>query len=289
MSETRVFELAADGRELAWTEFGDRQGAPIVAFHGSPGSGYDFAGVSETAAGKGVRLIAVDRPGYGLSTFDPARSYESGAHDIGELADHLGIDRFAVIGHSSGGPNAAACAWFLADRLSCCAIVSGPAPPEAGISKHEVMRQNRIALRLQLTAPRLMSAAWGAGLRQAQRRPDKVLAYMRRTLPACDVAVIERPDTAAGLRVAFARPVSRTAGHAAVQDIQLEHKPCGFRLGDIAISVHVWHGDADRNVVVANGRYQAKAIPGSTLHEMAHEGHWLIYGRFAEILDSVTA
>ena len=44
----------------AWTEFGDREGAPIVAFHGSPGSGYDFAGVSETAAGKGVRLIAVD-------------------------------------------------------------------------------------------------------------------------------------------------------------------------------------------------------------------------------------
>jgi hypothetical protein len=51
----------------------------------------------------------------------------------------------------------------------------------------------------------------------------------------------------------------------------------------------VWHGDADRNVVVANGRYQAKAIPGSTFHEMAHEGHWLMHGRFAEILDSVTA
>ena len=154
----------------------------------------DFAGVSETAAGQGVRLIAVDRPGYGLSTFDPARTYESGAHDIGELADHLGIDRFAVIGHSSGGPNAAACARFLADRLTCCAIVSGPAPPEAGISKHDVMRQNRIAQRLQVMAPGLMSAAWGAGLRQAQRAPDKALAYLRRTLPAGDVAVIDRPE-----------------------------------------------------------------------------------------------
>jgi pimeloyl-ACP methyl ester carboxylesterase len=284
-----VFELAADGRELAWTEFGDRDGAPIVAFHGSPGSSYDFAGVSETAAGNGVRLIAVDRPGYGLSTFDPARSYERGAHDIDELADHLAIDRFAVIGHSSGGPNAAACARFLADRLTCCAIVSGPAPPEAGISKHDVMRQNRIAQRLQVMAPRLMSAAWGAGLRQAQRSPDKALAYLRRTLPASDVAVIERPEITDGLRAAFARPVSRTAGDAAVQDIQVERRPWGYRLGDIATSVRVWHGDADRNVVVGNGRYLAKAIPDSTIYEMAHEGHWLIYGRFAEILDSVTA
>ena len=284
-----MFELAADGRALAWTEFGDREGVPIVAFHGSPGSGYDFAGVSETAAGKGVRLIAVDRPGYGLSTFDPARSYRSGAHDIGELADHLGIDRFAVIGHSSGGPNAAACARFLADRLTCSAIASGPAPPDAGISKHDVMRQNRVAQRLQVLAPRLMSAAWGAGLRQAQRAPDKALAYMRRTLPAADVAVIDRPEIAAGLRAAFAWPVSRTAGHAAVQDVQVERRPWGYRLGDIATSVHVWHGEADRNVVVANGRYQAQAIPGATLHEIAHEGHWLIYGRFAEILDHVTA
>jgi len=53
--------------------------------------------------------------------------------------------------------------------------------------------------------------------------------------------------------------------------------------------VQVWHGDADRNVVVANGRYQAKEIPGSTLHEIPREGHWLIYGRFLEILDSVAA
>jgi hypothetical protein len=78
------------------------------------------------------------------------------------------------------------------------------------------MRQNRIAQRLQVMAPGLMSAAWGAGLRQAQRAPDKALAYLRRTLPAGDVAVIDRPEVAAVLRAAFARPVSRTAGRAAV-------------------------------------------------------------------------
>jgi pimeloyl-ACP methyl ester carboxylesterase len=288
MFETSVFELAAACRELAWTEFGVGEGIPIVAFHGSPGSSYDYLGLSKAAVRKNVRLIAVDRPGYRLSTFDPTRSYASFAHDVGELADHLGLDRFAVIGHSSGGPNAAACARFLGDRLLGAAIVSGPAPPEGGISKRDVMLQNRIAHRLQVMAPRLMGAAWGAGLRQAQRRPDKALAYMRRTLPSGDIAIIERPDITAGLRDAFARPVSPTAGQAAVQDIHLERRPWGFGLREIATSVHVWHGDADRNVVVANGRYQANEMPGSTLHEIPREGHWLIYGRFDEIIGSLT-
>ena len=38
---------------------------------------------------------------------------------------------------------------------------------------------------------------------------------------------------------------------------------------------------------MANDRYQATAIRGSTLHEIAHWGHWLFYGRFGEIPDSV--
>ena len=84
-------------------------------------------------------------------------------------------------------------------------------------------------------------------------------------------------------RVAF------TAGRAAVQDIELELRPWGFRLRDIAIPVHVWHGDLDRNVVVESGIYQANEIPHATLHELPDEGHWLVYDHFDEILDCVAA
>jgi pimeloyl-ACP methyl ester carboxylesterase len=287
VTDTRLFELA-DGRELAWAEFGVRDGAPVVAFHGSTGSRYHFASLSDVAASKGTRLIASDRPGYGHSTYHSARSYESWARDVGELADHLGIDRFAVIGHSSGGPNAAGCARFLGDRLIGCAIVSGPAPPEANISKHKMLRSNRIAQRIAPVAPRLMSAMVEAGLRQGSRAPDKALAWMSRTLPACDVAVIERPEIRAALRDDLARP-SSTAGRAAVQDIRLELGPWGFGLREIAISVHVWHGDFDRNVVVESGIYQANEIPDATLHKIPREGHWLYCDHFHEILDSLTS
>ena len=134
MGETRLFELA-DHRELAWTEYGTRDGVPVVAFHGSPGTRHFFAPLSEIAARNGVRLIATDRPGYGHSTYHPGRSYKTWAGDVAQLADHLEVDRFAVVGASSGGPNAAGCAGFLGERVIGCAIVSGPAPPKPGSRK----------------------------------------------------------------------------------------------------------------------------------------------------------
>ena len=99
MAETRLFELA-DGRELAWIEYGSPDGVPVVALHGSPGTRWFFAPHAETAARKGVRLIAPDRPGYGHSTYHRGRTYETWARDVGRLADHLGVDRFAVLARS---------------------------------------------------------------------------------------------------------------------------------------------------------------------------------------------
>ncbi len=112
---------------------------------------------------------------------------------------------------------------------------------------------------------------------------------MRRTLPACDVAVIEHPDIAVAVRADLARPLSATAGRAGVQDVTLEQRPWGFRLEDIKVPVHVWHGDADRNVLIAHGTYQADTIPDATFHRLPGEGHWLIFSHFTEILDAAIA
>jgi len=284
VADLRVFELA-DGRELAWRELGATDGgAPVIALHGSPGSHRNFEPVADAAARQEVRLIAVDRPGYGHSTFDPDRTYERGAGDIGQLADHLGLDAFGVIGWSSGGPNAASCARFLSDRVVGCAIVSGPAPPEANVSEQGTMRWNRIAKRLERVAPRVMSTMFQAGMRQGQRNPEQSLTWLIRHLPACDVDVIERAEIRAHVLTDFARPLSSTAGRAAVQDICMEARPWGFHLRDITRPVHVWHGDADGTVTSANGSYQANVIPNATLHEIPRQGHWLLYEHFADIL-----
>ncbi len=110
---------------------------------------------------------------------------------------------------------------------------------------------------------------------------------MSRTLPACDVAVIERPEIRAAPRDDLARP-SSTSGRAAVQDLQLELGPWGSYLREIAISVHAGHGDSDRSGVVENGIYQANEIPDATLHKDPRESHWLYCDHFHEILGGLT-
>jgi pimeloyl-ACP methyl ester carboxylesterase len=270
-------------------EYGDAEGSPVVALHGSLVSSYYFASQEEVAERRGVRLIAVDRPGYGNSTWHPNQTYESATGDISRLADHLGIDGFAVLGQSSGGPYAAGCARFLDDRVVGCAIVSGVAPPEAKISNRQQLREHRIARRLALVAPQLLGIAIQTALRHGQRAPDKVLARMSRTLPACDIAVVGRSEVRAGVREEIARPKASTAGRAATLDLRLQLRPWGFRIQDIAIPVHVWHGDLDRNVVLEEGIYLAKQIPGAAMHELSDAGHWLVHSHFADILDSISA
>src|SRR5262245_28275027 len=93
-----------DGRILAWDEHGEPGGFPVCFFHGAPGSRVLFPGMADAAATAGVRLLALDRPGCGRSSFQPGRRIADWPADVTTVADHLSLDRFAVCGVSGGGP-----------------------------------------------------------------------------------------------------------------------------------------------------------------------------------------
>ena len=107
---------------------GDPAGPTVFVLHGSPSSGMLYPPNVEDAAAHGLRLVSYDRPGYGGSTPHPGRRVADAAADVGTIADHLGLDRFAVWGHSGGGPHALACAALAGDRLVGTAALAGPAP-----------------------------------------------------------------------------------------------------------------------------------------------------------------
>src|ERR687885_240222 len=106
----RVIRLR-DGRRLGYAEWGDPGGRPLLYFHGWPGSRLEGRLADEAAREKGVRLIAVDWP-----------------DDVLQLTTAHGLERFAVLGISGGGPYAAVCAWKLSKQLTCAGIVSSLAP-----------------------------------------------------------------------------------------------------------------------------------------------------------------
>ena len=127
VSDTVVMELL-DGRELSWLEVGDPGGPAVFVFHGTPGSRLQVSLDEEPINAAKVRFVAVDRPGYGHSTFQQGRRLTDWPLDVSSLADHLNIDKFSVIGISGGGPHAAVCARLLPDRVMGAGVVewSGP-------------------------------------------------------------------------------------------------------------------------------------------------------------------
>lgn len=277
-----------DGRELAWLELGDPKGPAVFACHGTPGSRLTFVINEQAAAASGVRLIAADRPGYGHSSYHAGRTLAGWADDVAHLADHLAIPSFAVIGVSGGGPHAAACARFLGERITVVGIVSGVGPLGDRGVEEGMFRANQIMAKLARRSAYLPLPLFGLMSFVSRRWPETALKAAVKQLPEPDAEVLAREDVRASF-VEDARRASSTNALAAAQDFALFARDWGFRLEDIAVPVHVWHGDADRNVPFAHGRLQAERIPGATFHALPGEGHLLVVDHMEEILRTVRA
>ncbi len=300
--DTRVIRLA-DGRDLAWLELGDSDGRPVCIFHGAPGSAGQFVPVSAAATDAHVRLISLDRPGYGRSSYHPRRTYADFAEDIAQLADHLGVDTFAVAGHSSGGPHAAACARFLPRRVTVCGLISGAAPA-LGLDDPALTEGMLVNNRVVDAVCRSWPVSWdpvavglwrvlvrpvaAAVLARSRNRPERAVDVFLSKLPAPDDAVMARPEIRASI-LEEVRFVSADIGRSTMQDMAIGVRDWGFRLEDIAVPVHLWHGDRDRNIPIGQGRLQAALIPNATMHTCPGEGHALYVDHMREILETLTS
>jgi pimeloyl-ACP methyl ester carboxylesterase len=277
-----------DGRELAWLEVGKPRGNPVFMFHGTPGSRLQVTYDEKTIAASGVRLVAPDRPGYGHSSFHPGRTLADWASDVAALADHLKLERFAVAGVSGGGPHAAACARLLPERVTVAGIVSGVGPmAEPGLDRG-MAGFNRGLKTIGERAPFALIPIFAVQDYFVRHWPEAALRAVAKRVPESDARLLQRPE----VRKIFIDDAARapaTAAHAAAQDFQLFARDWGFRVADIAVPVHVWHGDADKNVPFAHGQYVADQIAGAQFHACLGEGHFLVIERLGEILRTLSA
>ena len=117
-----------DGRSRGYAVYGDPDGKPGFYFHGFPGSRIQARVIDATAERLGICIIALERPGFGLSDFKPGRSIIDWPEDVIQAADVMGIDRFVVLGPSAGATYAMACALKISHRLTAVGIVNGFGP-----------------------------------------------------------------------------------------------------------------------------------------------------------------
>jgi pimeloyl-ACP methyl ester carboxylesterase len=270
-----------DGRRLAWVERGSEACSVVFAFHGLPGSRLQAPPDDRIACAAGARVIHVDRPGFGRSDRQPGRRLADWAGDIERLADHLCVERFAVVGVSGGGPFACACAAKLGQRITRAGIVSGVGPPGTmALAKSWVVRVAfRAAPRLSwLIAPPIAVAA-----RAAVHAPGFFLDRLIEQVPQCDRDVLRRPEIRAVLLQDMVEAF-RSGPAGLLQDLRLEACPWGLALEQVSCPVRLWHGDLDATVPVAATEALAALLPNASVCITPRAGHFLVFDIWGDIL-----
>jgi pimeloyl-ACP methyl ester carboxylesterase len=272
----------ADGRKLGFAEYGPAQGLPVILFGGASGRYLKPCG-DELLDRVNVRLILVERPGYGLSDHQPNRTLLDWPDDVAQLADHLGLARFAVIAGSQGGPYGAACGYRLADRLSSLTLVSALAPFDVPGLTEGMAPALAMLPKLARYAPFMLRPMQGATVAFIRRIPEAAVKRLFANLPPGDQVVLQQPE----LIQTFVRDFPeayRQGGRGAAHDIYVVCYPWGFQPAEIRAKTFVWQGEADPNVPPAMGRYFAETIPDCAASFVPGAGHMLFYTHFEAIL-----
>ena len=270
-----------DGRTLAFTDIGSSDGPVVFYCHGAPGGRLELVGLDAAFAEVGVRVVTPDRPGYGGSTPLAGRTTASWAADIAALANRIGVDRFGVMGLSSGGPYAVACAALLPDRVCGAVVAAGNTDmswPDAGAGYLE-SELTIMALDDEDAAVAYCIERYGAdGSRFFDGEMD---------LGATDNAWLADPDNSASLFAAMGEAFHQgVTGYA--HDITVQGRAWTFDPGSISMPVIVAHGEDDQLVPIAHSQHTASLIPGAELRIIRRRGHLSLIDEFPTLAAELT-
>jgi pimeloyl-ACP methyl ester carboxylesterase len=264
-----------DGRMLAWAEYGDPSGKPVFYFHGYPGSRIEARLADAAASQARVRLIAVDRPGYGRSDFKPGRCILDWSDDVTDLADALAIDRFAALGVSGGGPYLCACALKLSRRMTHAGIFCGLGPLDRSGATRGMPSFNRLSLGLVGCAPWAATPLARLAALMMRQWPEFALAHFARRLPEVDRSFVRDTDSR-GVFIESYREAMCAGPRGAAWELRLLTRPWGFLQKDIAIPVHFWHGERDTIVPLPLARRQHHDLQKCRVRAFPDEGHFSV-------------
>lgn len=276
-----------DGRIVEVASFGNEDGIPLFAFHGTPTSNTSWGMVDEPARRRGVRVLAPNRPGIGGSDPHPLPLVASYADDVATLADLLEMARFAVMGHSGGAPFALACGAMLSERVTAVATVAGVGPLDNPEVKDEVPTGDQRIFRHLEEGNEAAAGRTFRFLGAAARYAPRLTKYFMK-LP---VSAQEREvlDSVGAMFIKSIAEALEQGPKAAVNEYRVFSKKenWGFDPGDITVPVHIWQGEEDRNTFPIHAHALARMIPHAELHLVPGVGHPVMATHFDEILDSL--
>jgi pimeloyl-ACP methyl ester carboxylesterase len=263
-----------NGAAVAFSEYGDPNGAPVLFFHGWPSSRTMAELTDEAARELGLRMISPDRPGIRDSELDPNRTLLDWPPLLGELAAHLQIDKFKILAISGGAPYAYVAGWSMPERVERVAVVSG-APPLAELKeRHGLLPIHRRMLALRDSQPALLRILFHFMRPFARlKMPIRVRPLLLRFLQPCDANVLR---DAKSFEACFesARQAWRSSAAGVMIDAEIYAKPWGFSLEEVPVPVRLWHGTKDRTFSSRLAEQVAARLPNCEFHLVDDAGHY---------------
>lgn len=276
----------ADGRHLGFAEFGQLTGCPIFHFHGSGGSRLDHPASENMLLRLNIHFISVDRPGHGLSDFQFNRRIIDFPKDISQLANHLGIHRFFVQGHSAGGPYALACAYQLPEQIIACATISSMAPMKRPDPYKGMPIMNQILARSSRKLPWMTRLIRWIMRGMVMGDIETASRLLMSSIPIKDREVLYTPQNLE-IFINAVREGFRSGSKGVAYDDILVNQEWGFALADVIPQIDIWHGDADVNVPIHAARFLHDSLPNCRTRFLTGEGHFLLMNHWEEILTAL--
>ena len=271
-----------NGRRLGYAEYGSPHGQPLFLFQGTPTSRLPHNPLDTELS---VRLIVPERPGFGLSDFQRGRSLLDWPADVLELAQHLAIDRFSVVGISGGAPHALACGAKIPERIYRLGIVSGFGPIDAPASTAGMAFQRRVgafaARHLRFLVRPLIWA-----FRNPARNPERFVERFTSGFPGADAFLLDNEELRSMRARSYAEATRRGVQGFALEAI-LVAQPWGFSLADVPCRVHLWHGEQDASTPVSMARHVAQSLPRCRPTYFPNEGHFVAARHWDEIVEAL--
>ncbi|MCX8151319.1 MAG: alpha/beta hydrolase [Candidatus Bathyarchaeota archaeon] len=270
------------GRQLGYATVGE--GSPVMYFHGTASSRLEIFLLKQFAQQYHFKLVGVDRPGYGLSTFTPRRNFHDFAEDVNRIADCLHVDQFALLSWSGGGPFALTYLAHFSERVSRAVIVCSPALPFNVAFAHGnnplaqfAMKNQHIALwALKSFKRTVLKAQLNIEAYLASKDGEKMLAAWSEP----DLKFFANPSW---LKLMYASTAEAfRQGNSSLKTIFQEHKlfmnPWSEPIGSIPPNKLVlWQGMQDKTVLPVNAYRLAQAIPAAQLELFPGEGHCVMF------------
>lgn len=279
----KVLQLQ-DGRNMAYSEYGDLTGEPVIHCHSVLGSRLELSFDAQTISEqKAVRLIVIDRPGNGASDPNSDTSFTNWTKDLVQLLEHLKIEKVSLTGYAIGGIYTLACAHEIPNRIKKISLISSGMPPYSKSDYENMIPLYKMNTRMAKYLPSIYGFITAISVKGILSDPASFFDQFNGYLDAVDKDVLNS-DRFKKVMFSSLTEGLRLGGKAASKEvIQLMHD-WQFKLSNISVPVNIWHGTNDYHVPFVTGKRFTEHIKEAKFFAKEGQGHYLFYTHWEEIL-----